>query len=195
MARFCPQCGTTCRMTRPSAPTAAPGFADPEGASPATFIHPLRHRRPAPWAGSPMPSRFIPNAGQGFGPRCATKKEFLMLPENKKLRSQIRGPPSSVTSAAVSPLLLMIISLEPDDAAGRGHSGGAGSGRSPGLQPGLRHPAGGLRRLQRHCWPCGQPAPSAAGLSWWPPCLRCCVPSIWKRAGRSISNTDLFHRT
>ncbi len=75
---FCPNCGTR--------------VADPEGSLPASdFYPPFTAQEAGPWAGSPMPSRFIPNAGQGFGPRCATKKEFLMLPENKKLRAARSG--------------------------------------------------------------------------------------------------------
>lgn len=111
MARFCPKCGTSLQDDQTFCPNCGTRVADPEGAPASDFYPPFTAQEAGSVGGQPYAQSVYPNAGQGFGPRCATKKEFLMLPENKKLRSQIRGAAIICYICGGLTLLLMIISL------------------------------------------------------------------------------------
>lgn len=173
---FCPNCGTR--------------VADPEGAPASDFYPPFTAQEAGSVGGQPYAQSVYPNAGQGFGPRCTTKKEFLMLPENKKLRSQIRGAAIICYICGGLTLLLMIISLnlmmllDVAILVGLGLGVHLAYSRVCAILLAVYAVFSVIVGLV-------STAPSAAGSSWWPPCLRYCVPSIWKRDGRSISNTDL----
>ena len=111
MARFCPKCGTSVQDNQTFCPNCGTRVADPEGAPASDYYPPFTAQVAGSVGGKPYAQSVYPNAGQGFGPRCTTKKEFLMLPENKKLRSQIRGAAIICYICGGLTLLLMIISL------------------------------------------------------------------------------------
>lgn len=111
MARFCPKCGTSVQDDQTFCPNCGTRVADPEGAPASDFYPPFTAQEAGSVGGQPYAQSVYPNAGQGFGPRCTTRKEFLMLPENKKLRSQIRGAAIICYICGGLTLLLMIISL------------------------------------------------------------------------------------
>lgn len=89
MARFCSNCGTALKDDQVFCPncgarTATSGVSFPDDSN-QPFTTPV----------SDQSQGFVPPAysyrSQGGSFKCTTKKEFLALPENKKIRSQIRS--------------------------------------------------------------------------------------------------------
>lgn len=111
MARFCPKCGTSLQDDQTFCPNCGTRVAPSETAQPGNGYPPFTAQEANSMGGQPYGQPVYPNAGQGFGPRCATKKEFLKLPENKKLRSQIRGTAIICYICGGLTLLLMLVSM------------------------------------------------------------------------------------
>lgn len=111
MARFCPKCGTSLQDDQAFCPNCGTRVASPEAPQTDGPGQPFTAAGANSMGGQPYTQPFYPNGGQSFGPRCATKKEFLMLPENKKLRSQIRGAAIICYICGGLTLLLMLVSM------------------------------------------------------------------------------------
>lgn len=113
MAKFCPKCGTSLQDDQTFCPNCGTRVAPSETAQPGNGYPPFTAQEPNSMGGHPYAQPFYSNGGQGFGPRCATKKEFLQLPENKKLRSQILGAAIICYISGGLTLLAMLLFTNP----------------------------------------------------------------------------------
>lgn len=156
MARFCPQCGTTVQDDQTFCPNCGTRVALPEASQSGNGFPPYTAQEANTMGDQPYGQPVYPNGGQGFGPRCATKKEFLQLPENKKLRSQLLGTAIICYISGGLTLLLMLFSMNLMMLLDVALLVGLGLGVHLAYSPGVCHPAGGLCRLQRPGGHCGQ---------------------------------------
>ena len=111
MARFCPQCGTTVQDDQTFCPNCGTRVVLPEAPQSGNGFSPYTAQQANAMGGQPYGQPGYPDGGQGFSPRCATKKEFLQLPENKKLRSQLLGTAIICYISGGLTLLLMLFSM------------------------------------------------------------------------------------
>ena len=89
MARYCSNCGTALKDDQTFCPNCGTRASAPEASTSGSFNQPFTP--PVSDQGQGFVPPVYSYGSQGGGFKCTTKKEFLALPENKKIRSQIRS--------------------------------------------------------------------------------------------------------